>query len=95
MRVKIKEENGYTFKEYQGNFQNVKYDTKKNDYYLTFGKRRFYFNDASKSCYMDEYEKDKPIIGVIMEGYSSYLIVADGDISLTERAKIVFCPPGI
>ena len=46
MRIKTYTRNNYTFKEHSGNFQKIKYDAKKEDYFLTFNKQRFYFNDC-------------------------------------------------
>ena len=95
MRYKRVKEGNYIFKHYQGNFQKLKYDSKKEDYFLTFHGRKFYLNEGYRgsSIFQEEYSKDQYIIGNWQEGYCVYLLVSDGDISETERGKIVYCPP--
>lgn len=93
-RLRVRKEDNYTYKEYYGNFQKIKYDDKKEDYYVTFNKERFYFNDCLRSIVPDKWN-NYDVVGTWQEGYCCYLLVADGDISVTERAKVVYCPPAI
>ena len=91
-KTEIDEKNGYIFYQYYGNFQKIKYDVKKDDYFVTFHGERFYFNNCLRSGAPDQWN-NCDIVGSWQEGYCVYLLVADGDISESERAKVVYCPP--
>lgn len=91
-KTEIDEKNGYIFKQYYGNFQKIKYDVKKDDYYVTFHGDKYYFNNCLRTGAPDQWN-GLDIVGSWQEGYSVYLLVADGDISESERAKVVYCPP--
>ena len=92
MRIKTYTRNNYIFKEYSGNYQKIKYDSKKDDYFLTFNKKKFYFNDCSSV----EDTEDQNVIGTWQEGCSVYLLISKDDkinFSDSSLCKIVYCPP--
>ena len=92
MRIKTYTRNNYIFKEYSGNYQKIKYDRKKDDYFLTFNKQKFYFND----CIRTDTPEDKNLIGTWQEGCSVYLLISKDDkinFSDSSLCKIVYCPP--
>lgn len=101
MRIKTYTCNNYIFKEYSGNYQKIKYDYKKDDYFLTFNKQKFYFNDCIRTgtpWTSAEDPDDKNLIGTWQEGYSVYkLISKDEKINFSDSSlcKIVYCPPAI
>ena len=101
MRIKTYTRNNYSFKEYSGHFQKIKYDVKKEDYFLTFNKHKFYFSNCNcinPRCTDTNVEavEDKNLIGTWQEGRSVYkLISKDDTINFSESSlcKIVYCPP--
>ena len=99
MRIKTYTRNNYTFKEYSGNFQKIKYDRKKDDYFLTFNKQKFYFNDCIRTdtpWTSAEATEDKNLIGTWQEGCCVYLLISKDDkinFSDSSLCKIVYCPP--
>lgn len=96
MRIKTYTRNNYTFKEYSGNFQKIKYDAKKEDYFLTFRKQRFYLNDCIITSPWWTSAEDKNLIGTWQEGYSIYKLISKDDkinFSDSSQCKIVYCPP--
>lgn len=101
MRIKTYTRSNYIFKEYSGNFQKIKYDAKKEDYFLTFNKQKFYFNDCIRTDTLwtsAEDTEDKNLIGTWQEGHSVYkLISKDEKINFSDSSlcKIVYCPPSI
>ena len=101
MRIKTYTRNNYIFKEYSGNYQKIKYDCKKDDYFLTFDKRKFYLNDCISTGIpwtSAEDPEDKNLIGTWQEGNSVYkLISKDARINFSDSSlcKIVYCPPAI
>ena len=101
MRVRTYINNGYTFKEYSGNFQKIKYDAKKDDYFLTYEGRKFYFNDCLRTgtpWTAGQPEDDKFLVGTWQEGYCVYkLICKDEAIHFSDSSlcKIVYCPPAV
>ena len=86
-------------KEYSGHYQKIKYDNKKEDYFLTFNKRKFYFNDCIliKTLWTSsEATEDKNLIGTWQEGYCVYKLMSKDDritFSDSSLCKIVYCPP--
>ena len=93
MRIKTYTRNNYLFKEYSGNYQKIKYDRKKDDYFLTFNKQKFYFSDCIRTD-----TEDKNLIGTWQEGCSVYLLISKDDkinFSDSSLCKIVYCPPAI
>lgn len=94
MRIRTYERNGYTFKEYSGNFQKIKYDARKKDYFLTYYGTRFYFNDCIRTCTP---WTDKNLIGTWQEGYCVYKLIAQDtdDFCESTKCKIVYCPSAI
>lgn len=101
MRITTYKQNEYTFKEYAGNFQKIKYDVKKNDYFVTYNRRKFYFSGCLRvgtPWTPSEEKKDKNLIGTWQEGYCVYKLVSEDireDFSDTSRCKVVYCPPAI
>lgn len=101
MRIKTYTRNNYIFKEYSGNYQKIKYDCKKDDYFLTFNKRKFYFNDCIRIGTLStraEDTEDKNLIGTWQEGRSVYKLVSKEEkinFSDSSLCKIVYCPPAI
>lgn len=99
MRIKTYTRDNYTFKEYPGNFQKIKYDDKKEDYFLTFNKQKFYFNDCIRTGTPwtgSEYPEEKNLIGTWQEGYCIYKLISKDDreiFSDSSLCKIVYCPP--
>ena len=99
MRIKTYTRNNYTFKEYSGNFQKIKYDAKKEDYFLTFNKQKFYLSDCSSISTpwaSAEAVEDKNLIGTWQEGRSVYKLISKDDkinFSDSSLCKIVYCPP--
>ena len=99
MIIKTYIRNNYTFKEYSGNFQKIKYDAKKEDYFLTFNKQKFYFNDCLRigtPWTSAEAVEDKNLIGIWQEGCSIYKLISKDDrfnFSDSSLCKIVYCPP--
>lgn len=91
-KTEIDEKNCLIFKQYYGNFQKIKYDVRKDDYYVTFHGDKYYFNNCLRTGAPDKWD-GLDIVGTWQEGYCVYLLVADGDISVSERAKVVYCPP--
>lgn len=98
-RCKLYKENGYIFKEYSGNFQELKYDSNKDDYFLTYQKERFYLNDCLRVNYLYtdvEPARDKNLIGTWQEGYYVYKLIAENErYCESSKFKIVYCPPAI
>ena len=95
MRIKTYTRNNYIFKEYSGNYQKIKYDRKKDDYFITYKNQKFYFNDCIPWT-SSEATEDKNVIGTWQEGYSVYLLKSKDDkINFTDSSlcKIVYCPP--
>ena len=95
MRIKTYTRNNYTFKEYSGNFQKIKYDVKKEDYFLTFNKQKFYFSNCIITDPRSRAE-DKNLIGTWQEGRSVYKLISKDDkinFSDSSLCKIVYCPP--
>lgn len=92
-------DNNYEFTCYYGNFQKIKYDDKKEDYYLTFNGDRFYFNDCIKTGTpwtgkKSEHEKSFNVVGTWQEGYCIYeLQCEDSELTDSSRCRIVYCPP--
>lgn len=101
MRIKTYTRNNYTFKEYSGNFQKIKYDAKKDDYFLTFNKQKFYFNDCFMICTpwtSPEETEDKNLIGTWQKGSSVYKLISKDErnhFSDSSLCKIVYCPPSM
>ena len=99
MRIKTYTRDNYIFKEYSGNYQKIKYDCKKEDYFLTFNKQKFYFNDCIRTgtpWTSAEYPEDKNLIGTWQEGYSVYKLISKDspeNFSDDSLCKIVYCPP--
>ena len=99
MRIKTYTRDNYTFKEYSGNFQKIKYDDKKEDYFLTFNKQKFYFNDCIRTgtpWTSAEAPEDKNLIGTWQEGYCIYKLISKDSpeiFSDDSLCKIVYCPP--
>lgn len=99
MRIKTYTRNNYTFKEYSGNFQKIKYDSKKEDYFLTFKKQKFYFSDCISTgtpWNSAEVVEDKNLIGTWQEGRGVYKLISKDDkinFSDSSLCKIVYCPP--
>ena len=92
MRIKTYTRNNYIFKEYSGNYQKIKYDSKKDDYFITYKNQKFYFND----CIRTDTPEDKNVIGTWQDGCSVYLLKSKDDkINFTDSSlcKIVYCPP--
>ena len=101
MRIKTYVRNNYIFTEYSGNYQKIKFDTKKEDYFLTFNKQKFYFSDCISAGTLwnsTEVTEDKNLIGTWQEGHSVYkLISKDEKINFSDSSlcKIVYCPPAL
>lgn len=96
MRIKTYTRNNYNFKEYSGNFQKIKYDAKKEDYFLTFNKQRFYFSDCISTGTSWTSAEDKNLIGTWQEGCSVYKLISKDEkinFSNSSLCKIVYCPP--
>ena len=99
MRIKTYTRDNYIFKEYSGNYQKIKYDYKKEDYFLTFNKRKFYFNDCIRTgtpWTSAEAPEDKNLIGTWQEGYCIYKLISKDSpeiFSDDSLCKIVYCPP--
>ena len=99
MRIKTYTRDAYTFKEYSGNYQKIKYDNKKDDYFITFNKQKFYFNDCFRACTTwtnTEDAEDKNLIGTWQEGCCIYKLISKDDrvnFSDSSLCKIVYCPP--
>ena len=54
-KTEIDEKNRLIFKQYYGNFQKIKYDVKKDDYYVTFQGDRYYFNNCLRTSVPDKW----------------------------------------
>ena len=99
MRIKTYTRNNYIFKEYSGNYQKIKYDSKKDDYFLTYNKQKFYLNDCIRTdtpWTSAETTEDKNLIGTWQEGCSVYKLISKDDkinFSDSSLCKIVYCPP--
>lgn len=80
-------DNDYEFKCFYGNFQKLKYDSKKDDYYVTLWGDRYYLNDCLRNngvyyhtnCIGQTIEhenknnaREYEVIGTWQEGYTVY-----------------------
>lgn len=93
-------ERGYEFKCYYGNFQKLKYDIKKEDYYLTFYGERFYLNNCIRTGTPwtpedKKHNKEYNVIGTWQEGYTVYELQTKDTCDFCDDSlvRVVYCPP--
>ena len=93
-------DNGYEFNCYYGNFQKLKYDCKKEDYYVTFEGERFYLNECIRTGTMwtsdnKKHDKEFNVIGTWQEGYTVYELQCKDitDFCDDSPVRVVYCPP--
>lgn len=93
-------DNGYQFKCYFGNWQKLKYDSKKQDYFLTYYGRRFYTSECINKnnpywSVKDAHDVKYNVIGTWQEGYSVYELQTKDDSEFYDDSicRIVYCPP--
>ena len=91
---------GYEFTCYYGNFQRMKYDDKKDDYFVTYEGEKYYLNNCIRTGIMwtssdRKHEKEYQVIGTWQEGYVVYelqckdMTAFDSD----SLVRVVYCPP--
>ena len=96
-------ENGYEFKCYYGNFQKLKYDCKKDDYFVTYEGEKYYLNECIRTGtpWTEEDRKhirEYNVIGTWQEGYTVYELQCKDDTrDFTEDSlvRVVYCPPSM
>ena len=93
-------ENGYEFKCYYGNFQKLKYDYKKEDYYVTFEGEKYYLNECIKTGTPwtendRRHDKEFNVIGSWQSGYTVYELQCKDTTDFCEDSpvRVVYCPP--
>lgn len=93
-------DNGYEFKCYYGNFQKLKYDNKKDDYYVTFEGEKYFLNNCIRTNTPwtegnKKHNKEYNVIGTWQEGYTVYELQCKDITDFCEDSlvRVVYCPP--
>jgi hypothetical protein len=93
-------ENGYEFKCYYGNFQKLKYDSKKEDYYVTYEGEKYYLNECIRTGAPwtendRRHDKEFNVMGSWQEGYTVYELQCKDTTDFCEDSpvRVVYCPP--
>lgn len=99
MQVREYTDRGYIFKQYFGRWQKLKYDSKKDDYYVTYNRERFYLNNCFRQELFssDSVDRNKNIVGNWQEGYCVYLLQCKDDVQyfdVDSKVRVIYCPPG-